>query len=245
MIRKLARAGGGSVTGGHRGTLNHLRPHMFSAGCLQLVSLKSLLVSVLGCLALLTAVAWGQPQASYRIDTFAGLTGVGDGGPSIAAVLRFPTGVAVDGAGNLYIADRSNHRIRKVGTTGTITTIAGTGESGFSGDGGDAVQAQLNFPYGVAVDSAGNLYIADTSNHRIRKVGTTGTITTIAKPSSTSPMAWRWTARATFTSPIGATSASARSIPRERSPPLRARGRAGLAGTAARRSRRSSTFPVA
>ena len=104
----------------------------------------------------------------------------GDGGPAIQAQLDEPTGVVVDGAGNLYIADLANHRIRKVDSTGTITTIAGTGERGFGGDGGPATQARLNYPYGVAVDGAGNLYIADPYNHRIRKVDSTGTITTIA-----------------------------------------------------------------
>ena len=104
----------------------------------------------------------------------------GDGGPAVRAALYFPSGVAVDGAGNLYIADTSNHRIRKVDATGTITTIAGTGERGFGGDEGPATTARLTFPRGVAVDGAGNLYIADTSNHRIRKVDATGTITTIA-----------------------------------------------------------------
>ena len=104
----------------------------------------------------------------------------GDGGPAVEAELRSPTGVAVDSAGNVYIADYSNHRIRKVDSTGTITTIAGTGECCFSGDGGPAVEAELRSPYGVAVDSAGNVYIADVSNRRIRKVDSTGTITTIA-----------------------------------------------------------------
>ena len=104
----------------------------------------------------------------------------GDGGPAIQAPLFLPTGVAVDGAGNLYIADQYNHRIRKVDSTGTITTIAGTGERRFGGDGGPAIQAQLDAPSGVAVDEAGNLYIADWSNARIRKVDGTGTITTIA-----------------------------------------------------------------
>ena len=104
----------------------------------------------------------------------------GDGGPAIQAQLDAPSGVVVDGAGNLYIADRANHRIRKVDSTGTITTIAGTGERGFGGDGGPATQARLNYPYGVAVDGAGNLYIADLANHRIRKVDSTGTITTFA-----------------------------------------------------------------
>ncbi len=104
----------------------------------------------------------------------------GDGGPAIQAQLRFPAGVAVDSSGNLYIADRDNHRVRKVDSNGTITTVAGTGEYGFGGDGGPAIQAQLRFPAGIAVDSSGNLYIADTLNHRIRKVDSTGTITTVA-----------------------------------------------------------------
>ena len=88
--------------------------------------------------------------------------------------------MAVDGSGNLYIADRSNHRIRKVDTSGTITTVAGIGDSRYSGDRGPASEARLNSPANVAVDGSGNLYIADTGNHRIRKVDTSGTITTVA-----------------------------------------------------------------
>src|SRR5271157_2250007 len=102
----------------------------------------------------------------------------GDGGPSTSASLNSPNGVAVDSAGNLYIADTYNDRIRKV-SGGTITTVAGNGTNGFSGDGGPATSASLFWPYGVAVDSAGNLYIADSGNNRIRKV-TGGTITTVA-----------------------------------------------------------------
>ena len=104
----------------------------------------------------------------------------GDGGPAVKAQLRFPSGVAVDDAGNLYIADTSNHRIRKVDSTGTITTFAGTGEGGSGGDGGPAVQSRLANPYGVALDGAGNLYIADSGNNRIRKVDSSGAITTVA-----------------------------------------------------------------
>jgi PKD repeat protein len=89
-------------------------------------------------------------------------------------------GVAMDGLENLYIADTSNHRIRKVDVNGIITTVAGTFGAGFSGDGGPATQATLNTPYGVAVDSIGNLYIADTQNRRIRKVDVNGIITTVA-----------------------------------------------------------------
>ncbi len=102
----------------------------------------------------------------------------GDGGPATSASLHIPTGVAVDLAGNLYIADSSNNRIRKV-SSGTITTVAGNGTQGFSGDGGPATSASLYYPTGVVVDSAGNLYIADSSNNRIRKVSS-GTITTVA-----------------------------------------------------------------
>ena len=99
---------------------------------------------------------------------------VGDGGPATEAQLRFPTGVAMDGAGNLYIAGYADHRIRKVDSTGTITTVAGTGGPGFSGDGGPATEARLTNPYNVALDGAGNIYIADTINHRIRKLTPVG-----------------------------------------------------------------------
>ena len=102
----------------------------------------------------------------------------GDGGPATSASLNYPNGAAVDSAGNLYIADTYNYRIRKV-SGGTISTVAGNGKHFFSGDGGPATSASLWYPFGVAVDSAGNLYIADTYNHRIRKVSG-GTITTVA-----------------------------------------------------------------
>jgi trimeric autotransporter adhesin len=104
----------------------------------------------------------------------------GDGGPAINAQVSIPQGLALDGAGNLYIADQNNNRIRRVTPAGIITTIAGTGTPGFSGDNGQATAAQLNSPLGLAVDPAGNLYIADQSNNRIRKVALNGTITTVA-----------------------------------------------------------------
>ena len=125
--------------------------------------------------------AGGAEAASgWRIDTFAGTRDVGDNSPATAAWLRGPEGVAVDGAGNLFIADRDNHRIRKVDTAGVITTVAGTGETGFRGDGGPATAARLFFPAGVAVDGAGNLFIADQYNARVRKVDSAGVITTVA-----------------------------------------------------------------
>jgi sugar lactone lactonase YvrE len=102
----------------------------------------------------------------------------GDNGPATNAQLNYPVGVAVDPAGNLYIADLENFRIRKV-SNGVITTVAGNGTAGFSGDNGPATNAQLNYPAGVAVDPAGNLYIADLENFRIRKVSN-GVITTVA-----------------------------------------------------------------
>ena len=104
----------------------------------------------------------------------------GDGGPAYAALLHAPSGIVADSAGNVYIADSGNHAVRKIDTLGTISTVAGTGTPGFSGDGGSAAAAQLNAPTGVALDSAGNLFIADTSNQRIREVAQNGTITTIA-----------------------------------------------------------------
>jgi sugar lactone lactonase YvrE len=92
----------------------------------------------------------------------------GDNGPATSAKLSHPDGVAVDSSGNLYIADTSNNVIRKVSTVGTITTVAGNGTAGYTGDGGVATSAELNAPYGVAVDSAGTLYIADRNNNVIR-----------------------------------------------------------------------------
>ncbi len=102
----------------------------------------------------------------------------GDGGAAGSAQLNTPVGLAVDSAGNLYIADFGNNRIRKVTAGGTISTIAGTTQ-GFSGDGGAAASAQLSGPQGVAVDGAGNVYIADTLNNRLRAVSG-GTISTVA-----------------------------------------------------------------
>ena len=104
----------------------------------------------------------------------------GDGGPATGARLNSPSRLALDWIGNLYLADTNNHRIRKIAVDGTITTVAGTGSGGFSGDGGPATKAQLYSPSGVAVDLAGVLYIADTTNNRVRKVGPDGTITTVA-----------------------------------------------------------------
>ncbi len=123
--------------------------------------------------------------ATGVITTFAG-NGImgysGDGGAATAAKLHTVLGLAVDTAGNLFIADDDEHRIRKVSAaTGIITTVAGTGVPGYSGDNGPATAAQLYAPYAVSVDSAGNVFIADMYNSRIRKVSaSTGIITTVA-----------------------------------------------------------------
>ena len=88
-----------------------------------------------------------------------------------------------DALGNLYIADRENNRVRRVDLVGTITTVAGTGTRGYSGDGGPATAAQLSRPSGLAVDALGNLYIADSGNHRIRQVALAGRMTGGPPPS--------------------------------------------------------------
>jgi sugar lactone lactonase YvrE len=122
-------------------------------------------------------------DASGIITTVAGNGTAGYNGDNIAATraeLNYPAGVAVDSAGNLYIADERNQRIRKVDANGTITTVAGNGTAGYNGDNVGATSAELNYPAGVAVDSAGKLYIADFANRRIRKVDASGTITTVA-----------------------------------------------------------------
>jgi uncharacterized protein (TIGR03437 family) len=132
-------------------------------------------------------------SAIYKLDKTGVLTTVaggafgfsGDGGPATKAALYFPSGVAIDSAGNIYFADKGNNRVRKVDTKGVITTFAGTGTAGFSGDGGPATSAKLGLNLtaafqGVAVDSAGNVYIADPVNNRIRMVNPSGIISTFA-----------------------------------------------------------------
>ena len=122
-------------------------------------------------------------NAAGIINQFAG-TGTagssGDGGQAASATLRGPARVKIDPQGRVVIVDSGNNKIRRVDTNGIITTIAGNGAVGFSGDNGQATAAKLNGPQDVAWDSAGNMYIADRSNQRIRKVATTGVITTVA-----------------------------------------------------------------
>ncbi|WP_250287290.1 MULTISPECIES: NHL domain-containing protein [unclassified Frankia] len=128
-----------------------------------------------------------DPDGTITIVAGNGTPGFsGDGGPAIDAQFNEPTGLAVTDNGTLYVADRNNHRIRKITPDRTITTVAGNGvtkdngDGGFSGDRGPATQAQLFSPGDVAVAKDGTFYIADTRNHRIRKVTPDGTITTIA-----------------------------------------------------------------
>jgi uncharacterized protein (TIGR03437 family) len=138
------------------------------------------------------AAAWGTlPCAGqgFIISTFAGgnpyITSIGNGQPATSAFLNGPSGVAVDSAGNVYISDTYDNTVRKVALTGIITAFAGTGSAGFSGDGGSALNAQLHAPGALSVDASGNVYIADTSNNRVRKVNTAGIITTVAGSSNT------------------------------------------------------------
>src|SRR3990170_4317252 len=146
---------------------------------------RSGLVGVVVVLVATVVLGGTAFAAAGDISTIAG-TGTGgfsgDGAAATSAQLYNPHGVAVDGGGNVFIADTANHRIRRVdAVTGFISTIAGTGINGFSGDGAAATSAQLDYPYGVAVDGAGNVFIADTINDRIRRVdGVTGLISTVA-----------------------------------------------------------------
>lgn len=131
----------------------------------------------------------GLNHTVYRVDSsgdiepFAG-TGVpgfsGDGGLATEAFLHRPADIRSDNNGNVFIADVRNHRIRMVDSTGRISTVAGVGKRGFSGDGTLAIEARLDTPWGIAVDSRNRLIIADSANHRVRRVEADGTLTTIA-----------------------------------------------------------------
>ena len=118
-----------------------------------------------------------------NINTVAGSgvsVSLGNGGPAALSELALPAAVATDSSGNLYIADTSGNTVRKVAPNGAITILAGNGIPGYTGDGGPAVSAQVNRPRGIALDSSGNIYIADTENHVIREITTNGNITTYA-----------------------------------------------------------------
>jgi sugar lactone lactonase YvrE len=130
-------------------------------------------------------------NASGMITTYAGKGSVGlpagDGGPATNASIRNPNGVAIDAAGNLFIADNSGGQVRKVNAAGIISTLAGNRQSGFSGDGGPATNASLENPTDVAADSSGNVFIADSGHGCVRKVDTNGFITTVAGTGTNQP----------------------------------------------------------
>jgi len=130
---------------------------------------------------------------NYRVRKVAALTGIistvagngtagfsGDGGTATSAEIDLTNGLAIDSARNLYISDTNNNRIRKVTAAGIISTVAGNGTAGFSGDGGAATSAELNSPTGVIVDGAGNIYLGDYLNNRVREVTAAGIISTVA-----------------------------------------------------------------
>jgi sugar lactone lactonase YvrE len=131
---------------------------------------------------LITTVAGSGPFDAIRGLVPLGSNGgfSGDGGPATQALFNGSQHVAADAAGNLYIGDLFNRRVRKVDTQGIITTVAGNGTQGFAGDGGPATAAELNNPQSVVLDAAGNLYIADPANGRVRKVDPNGILTTVA-----------------------------------------------------------------
>jgi uncharacterized protein (TIGR03437 family) len=133
---------------------------------------------------ILCLMAWGvaaqMPGVAYRITTLAGSANTGDGGPATSAQLGNIQGIALDRLGNAYLSDTDHSLIRKIDAKGIITTIAGIGAAGFSGDGGPAAAAVLNLPYGVAADLAGNVYIADLGNQRVRRIAPDGTMSTVA-----------------------------------------------------------------
>ncbi|MGA7236592.1 MAG: hypothetical protein WBY44_12980 [Bryobacteraceae bacterium] len=134
-------------------------------------------------------IYFGGTHCVFKVDSSGTLTRIagtgrsgysGDGGAATLAQVQFPDGIAVDSAGNIYVADTSANVVRAISPTGIISTYAGQGAAGYTGDGGPAAQAQLNAPMGLALDAAGNLYIADSGNSVVRKVSKSGVITTFA-----------------------------------------------------------------
>src|SRR5437660_742095 len=167
-VGKGRRSAGEGGLGRQRGRVPSARPvRWFASDARRLGALVATVLAVAASIGASRAQASGP---SATITTVAG-TGAaaysGDGGPATLAALDFTLGVAADGAGDLFIADGVNNRIRKVSPAGVITTVVGTGSAGYSGDGSPAAAAQLRFPADVVVDGAGDLYIADHGNSRV------------------------------------------------------------------------------
>jgi RHS repeat-associated protein len=146
-----------------------------SDGSLYIADTGNHRIRRVGVNGIITTVAGSGPTGFNAPGDFSG-----DGGPATEARLNAPVAVAASPDGSLYIADRNNHRVRRVGPDGIVTTVTGTGEAGFSGDGGPATEARLNGPSAVAVGPNGVVYIADQLNRRLRGVGPDGIITTVA-----------------------------------------------------------------
>jgi len=168
-------------------------------------NLYKVLVSTL----FIATFGFGQPTITIattlaitpEVTTLAGIGSPGyANGTGTAASFNYPTGVAVDGSGNLYVADQHNHLIRKITSAGVVTTLAGIGSQGYANGTGTA--ASFNYPWGVAVDGSGNLYVADQGNHLIRKITSAGVVTTLAGSGSSGSADGTGTA-ASFHDPTG------------------------------------------
>ncbi|HEX4595238.1 MAG TPA: hypothetical protein VH157_13235, partial [Bryobacteraceae bacterium] len=131
--------------------------------------------------------AANPPASSYTIQTVAGSDFANDGASALAAVFSQAEGIAIDFSGTIFVADADGNRIRKITPDGRIQTVAGTGAAGFAGDGGPSNAALLSHPYGIAVDTQGNLYVADLGNARVRKISFDGTIRTVVGGGTIAP----------------------------------------------------------
>src|SRR5262245_45418851 len=131
-------------------------------------------------LILLLAATVLAHGGTYNSRVIAGSDWLGDNGPARDSLLLQAEGLAAGPDGSVYVADAQTHRVRQFTPGGIIRTVAGTGVPGFSGDGGPAISAQLSAPYGLALDNAGNLFIADLGNRRVRKLARDGTLSTVA-----------------------------------------------------------------
>lgn len=184
-VRKIAASGEISTVAGNGSQDDGETGDGGPATSAQLLTVADVAVDAAGNLYLAESFYGRVRRVSPNgtITTVAGKGGSGgnsgDGGPATSAELREPYGLALDKSGNLYIADRGNHNIRRVARNGIITTVAGNGTGGYSGDGGPATSAQLSQPLDLDFDAEGNVFIVDSGNHRIRKIATTGTITTV------------------------------------------------------------------